>query len=195
MAPDSSARPPEQTLHGSHHDAHNDTEAVFAASRPKASGHDLGLCQGDSLTAKKNELPKPKPPTKPTSTPKGDPGSDEAALSRNVGRQQSERHLEPKSSPCMLPNGSGASSSRADVFGQKLSFIKWAAALPRLLLATNTSFSRLLRVSFSVRFHEGEPPSHTALFPLPAPCQGAFCKGAPKRCSRSVRCPPSWLSR
>ena len=88
MAPGSSARPPERALHGSHHDAHDDTEAVFAASRPKASSHDLGLCQGARLPAKKNELPKPKPPTKPTSTPKGDPGSDEAALSRKQLRAQ-----------------------------------------------------------------------------------------------------------
>ena len=87
----------------------------------------------------------------------------------------------------MPPEGSGTSSSRADVFGQKLSFIKWAASLPRLLLAAKTSFSRLLLASFSVRFHEGEPPPPTVLYPLPVPSPGVFCKGAPKRCSRTVR--------
>ena len=70
---------------------------------------------------------------------------------------------------------------------RNLSFIKWAASLPRLLLAAKTSFSRLLLVSFSVRFHEGEPPPPTALFPLPVPNPGAFSRDVPKQCSRSVR--------
>ncbi|CAE7353024.1 unnamed protein product, partial [Symbiodinium microadriaticum] len=103
----------------------------------------------DALTAKRNELPKPKAPTKPAPPTKGDPGGDEAALSRKF--------------PVHLP------------------------VAPRLLLATKTSFSRLLLASFAVRFHEGEPPPPTALFPLPVPSPGAFSRDAPKHCSRSVR--------
>ncbi|CAE7255329.1 unnamed protein product [Symbiodinium sp. CCMP2592] len=70
---------------------------------------------------------------------------------------------------------------------EKINFIKWAAALPRLLLAAKTRFSRLLRSSFSIAFHEGEPPPPTALFPLPVPCPGAFGKAGLELRSRSAR--------
>ena len=88
---------------------------------------------------------------------------------------------------CKPPDCPGTTSSRADVFSEKLSFIKWAAALPRLLLAARTSFSRLLRASFCITFREGEPPPLTALFPLPVPLLGAFGREDPKGSSRGLR--------
>ena len=55
-------------------------------------------------------------------------------------------------------------------FRGKLSLFKWAAALPRLLLATRTSFARFLKSSFSVTTHSDNLPPNTALFPGSAGC-------------------------
>ena len=69
-----------------------------------------------------------------------------------------------------------ASSLDAPKFSDTTDFWSWAAALPRLLLATKTSFSRFLRGTLCLRW-EGLP-SATALFPLPIPRPGCFCKDA-----------------
>ena len=64
----------------------------------------------------------------------------------------------------------------AGTFDMKTDFWAWAAALPRLLLATNTSFSRFLAGSFSLR--PGTVTCQpTALYPLPIPKAGLFDAG------------------
>ena len=65
-------------------------------------------------------------------------------------------------------------------FRAKLCFLKWAAALPRLLLATRTSFARFLRSTFAVASHHGDALPDTALFPLPVPVPGLFQRCDPK---------------
>ena len=64
----------------------------------------------------------------------------------------------------------------AGTFDMKTDFWAWAAALPRLLLATNTSFSRFLAGSFSLR--PGTVTCQpTVLYPLPIPKAGLFDAG------------------
>ena len=77
-------------------------------------------------------------------------------------------------------------SFAAGTFDRKTDFWAWAAALPRLILATRTSFSRFLASTFPLR--PGSVTGHpTALFPLPIPKPGCFDAGKdPEATPRSL---------
>ncbi|CAK9047429.1 Phosphodiesterase [Durusdinium trenchii] len=59
----------------------------------------------------------------------------------------------------------------------KVNFVQWAMALPRLVLASRTDLAWHLRASFSVRTRVG--CSLSTVFPLPLPYVGVFDGGGP----------------
>ena len=63
-------------------------------------------------------------------------------------------------------------------FSTTTDFWSWAAALPRLLLATGTAFARFLAGTLHLPRDDSSPS--TALFPLPAPRPGCFDKDVPE---------------
>ena len=77
------------------------------------------------------------------------------------------------------PAGHGGvpKSYPAGTFDMKTDFWRWASALPRLILATNTSFGRFLAATFPLRW-SSVTNSDTALFPLPVPRPGCFDVGS-----------------
>ncbi|CAK9019750.1 Uncharacterized protein SCF082_LOCUS14645 [Durusdinium trenchii] len=60
---------------------------------------------------------------------------------------------------------------------EKVNFVQWAMALPRLVLASRTDLAWHLRASFSVRTRVG--CSLSTVFPLPLPYVGVFDGGGP----------------
>ncbi|CAE7778977.1 unnamed protein product [Symbiodinium sp. CCMP2592] len=68
--------------------------------------------------------------------------------------------------------GRCTASSAAPGFSDKIDFWAWAAALPRLLLATKTAFARFFAGTMHLRREDHSPSA--ALFPLPLPRPGAF---------------------
>ncbi|CAE7627177.1 unnamed protein product [Symbiodinium sp. CCMP2456] len=80
---------------------------------------------------------------------------------------------QPESS---LSGGLGRSAPVTDesLFAATFDFWSWAAALPRLLLASRTAFARFLAGTLHLQRDDNPPP--TALFPLPIPRPGCFGK-------------------
>ena len=115
----------------------------------------------------------------------------QAAPCQTVGREESCRRQSVGHGPesaTACPPGADSSDALPDAcFRGKLSFFKWAAALPRLLLATRTSFARFLKSSFAVNAHQEDQPPSTALFPLPVPVPGLFQKRVPKSGSQACQ--------
>ena len=67
-------------------------------------------------------------------------------------------------------------------FSSQFSCWSWASALPRLVLASRTSFSKFLRSSMCIR-DRGQPASDSALFPLPVLDLSVFKAGPALRSS------------
>ena len=65
----------------------------------------------------------------------------------------------------------------AGTFDRAVDVWSWASALPRLVLATRTSFARFLASAFHLRWGDVACPP-TALYPLPVPKPGCFDVGS-----------------
>ena len=63
-------------------------------------------------------------------------------------------------------------------FARRSSFWAWASSLPRLVLASKTSFARFLATTFAT-CRSDSVASPTALFPLPVPAPGVFAVSVP----------------
>ena len=86
--------------------------------------------------------------------------------------------------PCTTTPRNAPEPSERDPFHGPLDFCSefdfwsWAAALPRLVLASKTSFARFLRVSMCISQRSDSAPIST-LYPLPVPCLRALRASVP----------------
>ena len=93
-------------------------------------------------------------PTTPTKWAGATARSAAMGDSRESSRVQNSG---PKRRPLRLRLDGGPANRTCTPCTLTLSFFKWAAALPRLLLATRTSFARLLRSSFAISSGPSRP--------------------------------------
>ena len=119
-----------------------------------STGNDIGLCErARHAVNKEGRVRQAKGPELPSSSraqgrPKVRRGSpfQEAAAGEAVGREEEfpgpeESRVSRRSLPARPAGSSSPDALPDECFSGELSFFKWAAALPRLLLATRTSFA------------------------------------------------------
>ena len=83
------------------------------------------------------------------------------------------------------PRGHLPTDDALNLLGAKTNFVKWALALPRLVLSARSDFGWWLARSFSVSWRGSS--SQTAAFPLPVPYPGVFSGGGPHLSRRRLQ--------
>ncbi|CAE7488234.1 unnamed protein product [Symbiodinium sp. CCMP2456] len=111
-------------------------------------------------------------------TPQPVPDEDRAAGPSSDCRHERPACTISTTTPPLQPGVSDASPfDGVPDFCSEFDFWSWAAALPRLVLSSRTSFAKFLRTSFCIR-ERGETALDTALVPLPVPDVSVFGPGS-----------------